>query len=62
LLTDRERDVLRLAKRGLPNPQIAQALHLSPGTVRNHFSAIYRKMGVHSRYEALVIAEERDLI
>jgi len=62
LLTDRERDVLRLALRGLPNPQIAQALHLSPGTVRNHFSAIYRKLGVHSRYEALVIAEERGLI
>jgi DNA-binding NarL/FixJ family response regulator len=62
LLTDRERDVLRLAKRGLPNPQIAQALHLSPGTVRNHFSAIYRKLGVHSRYEALAIAEERALI
>ena len=62
LLTDRERDVLRMAKRGLPNPQIAQALHLSPGTVRNHFSAIYRKLGVHSRYEALVIAEERNLI
>jgi two-component system response regulator DesR len=62
LLTDRERDVLRLATRGLPNPQIAQALHLSPGTVRNHFSAIYRKLGVHSRYEALAIAEERGLI
>ena len=62
LLTDRERDVLRLAQRGLPNPQIAQALHLSPGPVRNHFSAIYRKLGVHSRYEALAIAEERALI
>jgi two-component system response regulator DesR len=62
LLTERERDILRLAQRGLPNPQIAQALHLSPGTVRNHLSAIYRKLGVHSRYEALAIAEERGLI
>jgi two-component system response regulator DesR len=62
LLTERERDILRLAQRGLPNPQIAQALHLSPGTVRNHLSAIYRKLGVHSRYEALAIAEERRLI
>jgi DNA-binding NarL/FixJ family response regulator len=62
LLTGRERDILRLAKRGLPNPQIALALHLSPGTVRNHLSAIYRKLGVHSRYEALAIAEERDLL
>ncbi len=62
LLTERERDILRLAQRGLPNPQIAQALHLSPGTVRNHLSAIYRKLDVHSRYEALAIAEERGLI
>lgn len=62
LLTDRERDVLRLAKRGLPNLQIAEALHLAPGTVRNHFSAIYRKLGVHSRYEALALADDRGLI
>lgn len=62
LLTERERDILRLAKRGLPNPQIAQALHLSAGTVRNHLSSIYRKLGVHSRYEALAAAEERKLI
>jgi DNA-binding NarL/FixJ family response regulator len=62
LLTDRERDILRLAQRGLPNPQIARALHLSSGTVRNHLSAIYRKLGVHSRYEALAIAEERNLL
>jgi two-component system response regulator DesR len=62
LLTERERDILRLAERGLPNPQIAQTLHLSPGTVRNHLSAIYRKLGVHSRYEALAIAEKRNLL
>jgi DNA-binding NarL/FixJ family response regulator len=62
LLTERERDILHLAQRGLPNPQIAQALHISAGTVRNHLSAIYRKLGVHSRYEALAVAEERGLI
>ncbi|MBN1954460.1 MAG: response regulator transcription factor [Anaerolineae bacterium] len=62
LLTDRERDILRLAVRGLPNPQIAQSLCLSPGTVRNHLSAIYRKLGVRSRYEALAIAQERNLL
>ena len=61
-LTDREIEILRLAKRGLPNPQIAEALHLSPGTVRNHLSAIYRKLGVHSRYEALEVAVERHII
>lgn len=62
VLTEREIEVLRLANRGLPNPQIAQALHISPGTVRNHLSAIYRKLGVHSRYEALQIAREQHLI
>ena len=61
-LTEREIEILRLARRGLPNPQIAQALHISPGTVRNHLSAAYRKLGVHSRHEALQIAEERHLI
>ena len=61
-LSEREIEILRLAKRGLPNPQIAQALHISPGTVRNHLSAIYRKLGVHSRHEALQAAGERSLI
>jgi two-component system response regulator DesR len=61
-LSEREVEVLRLARRGLPNPQIAQALHISPGTVRNHLSAAYRKLGVHSRHEALQVAEERRLI
>jgi two-component system response regulator DesR len=61
-LSEREVEILRLAKRGLPNPQIAQALHISPGTVRNHLSAVYRKLGVHSRHEALQVADERHLI
>ena len=60
--SEREIEILRLAKRGLPNPQIAQALHISPGTVRNHLSAIYRKLGVHSRHEALQVAAERHLV
>jgi DNA-binding NarL/FixJ family response regulator len=62
ILTEREIEVLRLAKRGLPNPQIAQALHISPGTVRNHLSAIYRKLDVHSRHEALQIAKDQNII
>ncbi len=62
VLTEREVEILRLAKRGLPNPQIANSLHISPGTVRNHLSSIYRKLDVHSRHEALQIAEERQII
>ena len=60
--SEREVEILRLAKRGLPNPQIAQALHISPGTVRNHLSAVYRKLGVHSRQEALRVADEQHLL
>jgi two-component system response regulator DesR len=60
-LSEREIEILRLARRGLANPQIAEALHISPGTVRNHLSSAYRKLGVHSRQEALQIAEERRL-
>jgi DNA-binding NarL/FixJ family response regulator len=62
VLTEREVEILRLAKRGLPNPQIAKALHISPGTVRNHLSAIYRKLGVHNRHEALQTALEKNLV
>lgn len=62
MFTEREVEILRLAKRGLPNPQIANSLHISPGTVRNHLSSIYRKLDVHSRHEALQIAEERHII
>ena len=62
LLSEREAEILRLAKRGLPNPQIARSLHISPGTVRNRLSAIYRKLGVHSRHEALQVADERHQI
>jgi two-component system response regulator DesR len=61
-LSEREVEILRLAQGGLPNPQIAQTLHISPGTVRNHLSAIYRKLDVRSRYEAIQIAVQRDLI
>jgi len=61
-LSEREVEILRLAQRDLPNPQIAQALHISPGTVRNHLCAIYDKLGVHSRHEALQVAAERHLI
>jgi DNA-binding NarL/FixJ family response regulator len=61
-LSEREIEILRLAQRGLPNTKIAQVLSISPGTVRNHLSAAYRKLGVHSRHEALQIAEERHLI
>jgi len=62
LLSAREREILQLAARGLPNPEIAQALHLAPGTVRNHLSAIYEKLAVRNRQEAILVAGERGLL
>ena len=62
LLTEREQAILTFAARGLPNPEIAQALRLSPGTVRNHLSAIYEKLAVRNRQEAILAAQQRGLI
>lgn len=55
-LTGREEDVLRLMARGLSNTEIAQQLHLSAGTVRNHVSAIFAKLDVSDRTQAVIIA------
>ena len=58
-LTDRERDVLRLAGEGEPNAAIAGRLFLAEGTVRNHLSSAITKLGVRNRTEAAARARER---
>jgi two-component system response regulator DesR len=58
-LTRREQEVLVASREYATVAQVAAALHLSPGTTRNHLSAIMGKLGAHSRIEALRIAEER---
>lgn len=50
-LTHREREVTRLAARGLSNKAIARELRLSDGTVRIHMQNIFRKLGVGNRTE-----------
>lgn len=55
-LTEREVDVLRLMARGLNNAAIALNMHLSEGTVRNHVSAIFTKLEVPDRTQAVIIA------
>ncbi len=57
-LTDREREVLRLAD-GRTAQAIAGELHLSEGTVRNYLSEAIQKLGAANRVEARRIAEER---
>lgn len=58
-LTDRERDVLRLAEEGLSNRDIADRLHLSPGTVRNYLSEAIGKLDVANRIEAARLARQK---
>lgn len=53
-LTARERNLLVLLHEGRTNAQIAASLGIAEKTVRNHFSSVYRKLGVHNRVEALV--------
>jgi DNA-binding NarL/FixJ family response regulator len=55
-LSERERDVLRLLARGMSNGEIAQALFLSDGTVKNYVSIIFSKLGVSDRTQAAIIA------
>jgi DNA-binding NarL/FixJ family response regulator len=53
--------VLRLLARGLTNAEIAERLHLSEGTVRNHVSAVFAKLGVADRTQAAVLAIQHGL-
>ncbi len=55
-LTDRESDVLRAAADGATASDIAKALHLSEGTVRNHLSSAIGKTGARTRAEAVRLA------
>lgn len=57
-LTGSERAVLALLAQGLDNHRIAQQLGKSEKTVRNQVSAIFAKLGVHTRAEAIVRARE----
>jgi pimeloyl-ACP methyl ester carboxylesterase/DNA-binding CsgD family transcriptional regulator len=57
-LTARERELLEFLARGLDNHQIGAHLGVSEKTVRNHVSAIFAKLGVESRGQAIVRARE----
>ena len=57
-LSARERQVLTLMSEGLGNADIAERLHISEKTVRNHASNIFDKLGVWSRAQAIVFARD----
>jgi two-component system response regulator DesR len=58
-LTERERQVVRLAGDGLGNAEISATLHLSEGTVRNYLSEAMRKLGAPNRTAATRLARDR---
>jgi DNA-binding NarL/FixJ family response regulator len=53
-LTPRQRDVLTMLLKGLPNKLICRELGLSPNTVKSHVSAIFRALDVDSRTKAVL--------
>ncbi|MFI6350833.1 DNA-binding response regulator [Streptomyces sp. NPDC050560] len=57
-LTERETEVLRMAAEGAEAPEIAAALHLSTGTVRNYLTTIVGKLNARNRVDAIRIARE----
>ena len=59
-LTPRQTEVLRMLERGLSTRQIADELHLSQETVRNHVRNLLRALGVHTRLEAVAVARQRE--
>jgi len=61
-LSNRERDVLELMASGATNPEIADKLHLSKHTVKEHTSAVYRKLGVRNRTEAVQRGQRLGLV
>jgi len=61
LLTAREREILDLVAGGANNQAIADQLFISEKTVRNHLTAIFDKIGVSSRSQAIVFARDRGL-
>jgi pimeloyl-ACP methyl ester carboxylesterase/DNA-binding CsgD family transcriptional regulator len=60
-LTTREREILDLVAGGATNQQIGDSLFISEKTVRNHLTAIFDKIGVSSRSQAIVFARDRGL-
>jgi two-component system, NarL family, response regulator len=61
-LTQREQEILALIATGKNNPEIAQALYITPGTVRVHVHSILQKLGVRDRTQAVIVALKKQFI
>lgn len=61
-LSKRETEILNQLSKGLTYNDIADNLIISPSTVRKHIENIYKKLQVHSKMEAVIMAQKRNLI
>ena len=61
-LTLRERQLITVVSQGFGNSEIAERLHISEATVRNHLTSIFRKLELHSRVELVMYALRQGLI
>lgn len=61
-LTPRELDVLRLVAKGRTNKELASAMFVSEETVKTHMKALFLKLGVHDRAEAVSVSLKRGII
>ena len=62
LLTEREREVLELIAAGSTNREIAERLYLSPHTIKEHTSTLYKKLRARNRAEAVQRAQRIGLL
>jgi DNA-binding NarL/FixJ family response regulator len=62
LLTDREREVLRLVARGKSNREIADELFIGHETAKSHVGSVLTKLGVHGRTQAVIAAYESGFV
>src|SRR5882724_6016278 len=61
-LSPREMDILRLIVKGLSNQEIADVLNITRGTVKWHVNIILRRLDVHDRTQAVVVAVQRGIV
>ncbi|YCN57105.1 response regulator transcription factor [Rhodococcus erythropolis] len=61
-MTKREMDVLVELGLGIPIGEIARKLFVSNNTLKSHLRALYRKLGAHSREEAVAAAHRHNLL
>ena len=61
-LSRRELEILQLVERGLSNPEIAHKLMIDTNTVKSHLHRIYQRLGVTTRYQAVMCAKTLQLL